>query len=315
MEKAGQNFAKFVDDLIEKYKKSKENDDLNLRNLERQQIPRKKPLNSNINYTNYNYDDDYNEVKKRNREQTMKKIAELEQFFNIIMEENTKLKLKISKLELEIQQNSYGTFYNNKNNVDDSQSDLFDTIHRLEIENTYLRTTNKKLKDEIHFLQYNNYSNDLSSEEPKNIGLEIQNSKLQQLNSLFIRFFGKFDKKFYEYINEFDIESIKRFLISMNKRFVGSRSVSPIKSRNPSASPPKSYLENTNSTLNLTSTIGTSKDKSNLNTLDERMSKIEKGLNFLILEQRKKINNNIKPISKCGSQGNLMLKNYNKKYK
>lgn len=237
MDKPGGSFTKFVDELIDRYKKE------------------------NYNQNDYAYykqkvSPKINDIERKKKE-TNRKIEELEDFFNEIMAENTKLKLLISKMEIELQRK-----YSN-----DNVYQLSETIKKLEKENFLLRE-NFRLQQDMNTHNINQYKEFRQIPE-KDISIELNSiEKIKQLNNLFINFFGKFDKKFYTYVNDYDIDNIRRFLISMNKRFI-SRPSTPIKSRNQSISPTREY----------------SKDR--ISTLDERVSKIEKGITYLLKEHQK----------------------------
>lgn len=247
MNKPGRSFTKFVDELINKYKD--DNYSQNDYAYYKQKVP------SKIN--------EYDEINRKKNE-TNQKIEELEDFFNEIMAENTKLKLIISKMEIELQRQKGSTVYQ-----------LAETIKKLEKENQLLQE-NYRLQQATYqhtINQYKDYTYKKQIPE-RDISFDYNaNSfdKVKQLNNLFINFFGKFDKKFYTYVHDYDIDNIRRFLISMNKRFI-SRPSTPIKSRTPSP-------------------IKEKKDR--ISSLDERVSKIEKGLTYLIQEHK----HNIRPLT------------------
>ena len=247
MNKQGRSFAKFVDELMNKYKD--DNYSHNDYVYYKEKIPSKKS--------------DYNDIDRKKKE-TNKKIEELEDFFNEIMAENTKLKLIISKMEIELQRQKGSTI-----------SQLTETIKKLEKENQLLQE-NYRLQQETYQYTINQYKDYPYKKQipERDISFEHNSNsfdKVKQLNNLFINFFGKFDKKFYTYVHDYDIDNIRRFLISMNKRFI-SRPSTPIKSRNPSP-------------------IKENRDR--ISSLDERVSKIEKGITYLIQEHK----NNIRPIT------------------
>lgn len=194
---------------------------------------------------------------------------DLDQFINQLIEENSKLHSQIKNLETELQnktKESENTIQQLKNSKEDYK-DYTD----LKIGNS-----EKDLKRNLSSIEaeYRKEKYLATKFDTREIGpLEEKLNRLESLHVMFVNFFGKFDQKFYTYVKFYEIENIKKFLIKMNQKLMYSRPVSPLRTQGLAKS-------------SLSSPFPQEK-KSQLKKLNEKMLRIEKGVNYLMEEHRK----------------------------